>query len=175
MALDYVGGHGKGGKGQGKPNLFQVRSHTCGKLGHNNCWQKSSAAAASSKGSPSSGSNSKAYPKRAPQGFKDKGKGKSLKGKSKGKMKGKQQAMEGEEQVTEVSEETWQEDDGQAGQWPEGEWEEPVEQGAMGAMFTYEGRSDSYRHRDREIHMREKNWFTMPFVSLGVQPEVQAQ
>ena len=30
-------------------------------------------------------------------------------GKSRGKVKGKQQAMEGEEQVSEVTEETWRE------------------------------------------------------------------
>ena len=100
------------------------------------CWQKSSASAASSKGSPSSGSNSQGYPKGAPKG---KGKGTCAKGTSKGKMKGKQRAMAGEEQVTDVTEETWQEDDGRAGQWPEGEWEEPREQGAMGAMSPNEG------------------------------------
>ena len=110
------------------------------------------------------GSNSTGYPKGAPKSFKGKGKGKSATGKSKGKMKGKQQAMAGEERVTEVTEETWQEDDGSTVQWPEGKWEEPGEQESIGAMFTNEGRSDADGHQKREVRMREKTWFTTPFV-----------
>lgn len=156
MELDYVGGQGKGGKGQGKPNLSQVRCHTCGKLGHmaKDCWQKGS------KGSPSSGSNSKGYPKGSSKGFKGKSKDKGgKKGKGKGKMKGKQQAMEGEDLGDQV-EETWQESAGD-GNWPEEQWEEPGEQGAL---CPTESRAESARHSDRGVQMRDKNWFTMPFV-----------
>ena len=63
-----------------------------------------------------------------------------------------------------MTEKAWQEDDGQAGQWPECEWEDPGEQGGMG--FANEGRSESDRTQNREVRMREKNWFTMPFVLM---------
>ena len=98
-----------------------------------------------SKGSPSSGSNSKGYPKGAAKGFKGKSKDKGgKKGREKGKMNGKQQAMEDEEQVTKVAEGTWQEGAGD-GTWFEESWEECGEQGAL--------------------HPTEQGWFSPPFGS----------
>ena len=84
-----MGGHGKGGKGQGKPNASQVRCHT---------WE----ARTHGKGLLAGVLNSSFFERfsvvwlklhglsqGSPQGLKGKGKGKSAKGKSKGKMKGK--------------------------------------------------------------------------------------